>query len=304
MTPKTVRTPHDRFFRAAMSDIRVARDFLATYLSPAVYQQLDLNSLQLMPTSYVDKALKMVLSDVVYKAKLKDGTMAYIHILCEHQSTCDPLMPFRVWQYVINIWADHIKQDKSQSNKLPLVVPLVFYSGSSPYSGATDIRDLIHAPQPLIEEVLFKQTFQLIDVNQLSEDELQQQQWAGMMALIMKHIRDRDIVLFLKRILGSLKRLEQIEGTDFVILLLNYCLNIGETLNIQEFVATVRQGLSQETGEKVMTIAEQLKAEGKLEAIKKIIAKGFEKNMTLKEIHDLTGLSFKELEKLSQEIMH
>lgn len=314
MKNKTVRNAHDRLFRSAMADLKVAKDFLQTHLPPAIKEAINLDSLALQPNSYVDQSLKTVLSDVLYKASLKEGEPAYLYLLCEHESTSNPLMAFRIWQYVINIWADHIKQvkGKNKAKKLPLIFPLVFYTGKTVYSSSTDIRDLIQAPSSLIEQSLFKQTFQLIDVNQLTDDALQQQRWAGMLALMMKHIHDRNILLILRRILEPLRQLEQAGGTDFVVLLLNYCLNSGETFNTEEFVTIVQQGLSPEIGEKVMTIAEQLKAEGKaegrvegeMEALKKIAIKAIYKNLSLQEIQDLTGLSQENLLAIQNEIMH
>lgn len=211
-----------------------------------------------------------------------------------------------MWQYVINIWADHLKQTKGKNKaiKLPLIFPLVFYTGEKAYSGSMDIRDLIQAPSSLIEQSLFKQTFQLIDVNQLADDALHQQQWAGMLALMMKHIRDRDILLFLKQILESLRHLEQAGGTDFVVLLLNYCLNSGETFNTQEFVTIVQHGLSPEIGDKVMSIAEQLKAEGELQAMRKLAENAFLESIPLETIQKLTGFTLEELKTIKDKIKH
>jgi predicted transposase/invertase (TIGR01784 family) len=253
----------------------------------------------------VDESLKTVQSDILYRVKLKEGEYAYLYLLCEHQSTVSPLMPFRVWQYVIKIWADYLKQNKGK--KLPLVYPLVFYTGTEPYNCSVDIRDLIQAPRSLIDQVLFKQTFQLINVNQLAEDDLQGQ-WSGMMALMMRHIRDRDILIFVKKVMYFLRYLEQADGTDYVLLLLNYCLNAGEALDVKEFVETIQQGLSPRTGENVMTIAEQFiekgrregEARGEARGKMEVAIKSLEKGLPFALIEELTGLSKKELEQLQK----
>jgi predicted transposase/invertase (TIGR01784 family) len=304
---KIVHSPHDKFFKSAMADIRVAKDFLKTHLPPAVQEAIDFETLALEPTSYVDESLKKVRSDILYQVKLKGGEYAYLYLLCEHQSTLCPLMAFRVWQYVIKIWANYLKQHGGE--RLPLVYPLVFYTGKNTYNDSVDIRDLIQAPRSLIDQVLFKQTFQLIDVNQLSEGDLEGQ-WSGMMALMMRHIRDRDMLVFLNKVMDSLRHLEQAGGTDYVLLLLNYCLNVGQVLDIQEFVEIVQHGLSTQTGEKVMTIAEQFiekgrregeargEVKGEMKNKKEIAIKCFEKGFPFPLIEELTDLSKQELEQI------
>jgi predicted transposase YdaD len=53
-------------------------DFFQTHLPPAIQEAIDLDSLTLQPNSYVDQSLKTVLSDILYKAKLKVGETAYL----------------------------------------------------------------------------------------------------------------------------------------------------------------------------------------------------------------------------------
>ncbi len=123
-----VHNPHDKFFKATMSNVIVARDFFRQHLSEAIRAHIDFDTLELQPGSYIDKALQYSASDMLYKIRfLKDFECAYIYVLAEHQSSVDNLMPFRLWQYVVSIWNDHIKKNKQ--DKLPLVIPLVFYNG-------------------------------------------------------------------------------------------------------------------------------------------------------------------------------
>jgi predicted transposase/invertase (TIGR01784 family) len=87
---KIVHSPHDRFFKSAMADIRVAKDFLKTHLPPAIQEAIDFETLELEPTSYVDESLKKVRSDILYQVKLKGGEYAYLYLLCEHQHGLSP----------------------------------------------------------------------------------------------------------------------------------------------------------------------------------------------------------------------
>jgi predicted transposase/invertase (TIGR01784 family) len=91
----TIHCPHDSFFKSAMADLRVARDFFGHHLPPAVLAAIDLNTLKLWPNTYVDIVLSNSASDILYQVKIAAKT-AYLYVLCEHQSSVDPLMPFRL----------------------------------------------------------------------------------------------------------------------------------------------------------------------------------------------------------------
>ena len=89
--------PHDSLFRAAMSDLRVARDVLQAYLPPSALRHLDLSTLRLEHGNSVDSALQSLSVDMLYSVR-KPGTepdaspTAYVYVLVEHQSTPHPMM--------------------------------------------------------------------------------------------------------------------------------------------------------------------------------------------------------------------
>lgn len=74
-----------------------------------------------------------------------DKQPGYLFVLAEHQTTPDPLMAFRLWNYLCKIWDRHLKQlDKENKSgkkktkvkeiKLPLIFPLTVYHGkTTPY---------------------------------------------------------------------------------------------------------------------------------------------------------------------------
>lgn len=167
-------------------------------------------------------------------------------------------------KYILGIWRDHLKQ--TGKKKLPLVVPIVFYHGRKPYIYSKDIRDLIDAPKPLVESVLFE-PFHLIDTYKIQDEVLPEHPWVGIMAFFMKHIFEKDILPYLREVMPILRQLEKLDGSNFVQILLKYVLTTAETLNLEAFVEVVQEGLSESTGENVMTIAEQL--------IERGIKKGF-----------------------------
>jgi len=188
----SITSPHDKFFKAAMSDIRVAREFFENFLPEDIRQYVDFNKLELCPKSYIDENLKSSESDILYKTQVHKK-MGYLYLLAEHQSTADPLMPFH-----------------------------------------------------------------LVDTHKIPDEKLREHHWAGIMAFFMKHIFERDFLPFLREIMSDLRQLEVKEGSNFVQVLLKYVFTTAETSNLESLVETVQEGLSELTGEKMMTIAEQL----------------------------------------------
>ncbi|MEM6631921.1 MAG: Rpn family recombination-promoting nuclease/putative transposase [Bacteroidota bacterium] len=61
--------PHDHLFKSTFSDKQIARDYIQHFHPSQLTSHLDLNSLELSATSYVDSELKESLSDVVYFCK-------------------------------------------------------------------------------------------------------------------------------------------------------------------------------------------------------------------------------------------
>src|SRR5262249_55989690 len=114
---------HDRTFRSAMSDLRVAQDFLTHHLPPAIQYKVDLTTLTLRKESYVDEGWKMLVTDVLYTVGWKDKSKiipAFIYVLCEHLSAPQKLAPWRMVTYICRIVEQHLKETTAKT--LPLVL--------------------------------------------------------------------------------------------------------------------------------------------------------------------------------------
>ena len=85
---KSIHTAHDRFFRKALSNIKIAQEFFATHLPKGFQNHVDLKTLSVEKGSFVDSTLREHLSDMLYKVKIEDGA-GYIYVLLEAQSQPD-----------------------------------------------------------------------------------------------------------------------------------------------------------------------------------------------------------------------
>ena len=127
---------HDKFFKKWMSHLLVACDFFATHLSNKLLNLIDLSTLALTKESFIDARLSLQYWDILYKVKIRKQK-SYIYLLREHQSTGERFMPLRIFQYIFRIIHRHVY--KLKCNKLPLVVPIIFYNGQKPYIHHTNI---------------------------------------------------------------------------------------------------------------------------------------------------------------------
>lgn len=205
-------SPHDHFFRAAMAEPRVVKDFFQAHLPTKIQEIISWNSIQLQKESYIDDKLKLQITDMLYAANFNKRP-GYIYLLIEHQSTTDKLMPFRLLKYMFAIQENHLKQ--SNEKQLPLIYPMVFYTGAHSTNHITDIFELFGEQQDLAKDIFLK-PYHLIDLTKLTDEGLKQYLWSGVMARSMKHIYDTDIVPCLKNMLNELQTIEKQEGIGYI----------------------------------------------------------------------------------------
>jgi len=294
---------HDKFVRTVMAEPRVAREFFTLHLPMEIRQVTDLWNLQLQPRSHIDDMRNESTVDILYKTTIA-GHEAYLYLLLEHQSTPDELMAFRMLKYTCDIIAQHLKTTKKKT--IPLIYPMVIYHADRSYPYGTDIKDIVDAPRELVERYFLK-PFQLIDLGQIEDKELKKQSWAGVMGFALKHIFARDIMPYLRDIAELLHNIDGSGGRDYVAIVLQYVLERGELKDKQAFFELINAKISPEVGETIMSLAEQLKAEGKVEGkaerdieiAKRLLAEGVDVAFIAK----ITGLSVVKIKENAKETL-
>jgi hypothetical protein len=134
-------SPHDALFKAIFSDPETAAAELRSALPAAVADRIDFSTLRVEAGSFVDEELRFRHCDLLFSARVA-GRDALVYVLFEHQSSSDPLMALRMLRYVVRIW-DVVLEREPGRTSLPLVVPVVLHHGERPWSGATQIADLV-----------------------------------------------------------------------------------------------------------------------------------------------------------------
>lgn len=271
---KQIINVHDRYFRAAMSQPEVARDFFDAYLPQEIKKRVDLQTLQLCKESFIDEKLQLQITDLLFSINFRDQ-QGYLYLLTEHQSSADKLMPFRICKYIFSIMDQHLK--KSKEKILPVVYPLIYYNGKIKYSHSTDLFTLFGAYNDLAKQVLL-QPIRLIDLTAVTDEELKQHIWSGIMGLSMKRNLMQNTTFF-KTIISLLHNIEKNNVEDYINVTLAYLAQIIDVSNRETFLESMRESLSCNLGEKAMTIAESWIEEGIQKGIQKGIEKGIQQGI-------------------------
>ena len=98
MNLPAANNPHDNFFVDCLSDLTTAKEFLVQHLPQPLLDALDLATMEIDHTRFVDSALRSRYADVVCKFQLKNSQQKiFIITHIEHQSTPQADMPVRVF---------------------------------------------------------------------------------------------------------------------------------------------------------------------------------------------------------------
>jgi len=128
-TPKKeVLHPDDHFFSVVMREAANARAYLVNFY-PQLSEQLDLDSLLLADTSFVNPQFKTFDSDIVYRCRFKDASEElYFSLLWEHKAYKAEDVAIQIGLYIFQAL---YKLSKETDKKLEPVIPLLFYNGKS-----------------------------------------------------------------------------------------------------------------------------------------------------------------------------
>ena len=291
-------SPHDRYIRSIFTIPKIAREFFEAHLPEKVKEAIDLNTIEPQKDSFIDDKLKQQISDILFATKFNNEE-GYIYCLLEHASTPDKMLPLRLVKYMSAIIDQHLK--KSESNKLPIIYPLVLYTGQKPFPYSTDLFELYGANQDLAREIMGR-PYKIVDLTQASDEELKKYFWFGAAALIAKHIKDPDILPTLKVAIDLFRKIESLGEKqyieEYIYVTLSYVVEAAEIKDKEAFIETIRKGLTEINEDKIMTLAEQWKQEGlekgRLEIARSMILKGFDTQI----IMEVTGLSQEQVSEL------
>jgi len=144
MPEDSIHQPNDKLLKATFSVPENARAFFESHLPPALAEAVDWSSLSLEPSSFIDPQFASSESDLLFHIKLQQSE-AFLYLLFEHQSSEDPRMALRLLSYILRIW-ERFAQNHAPPAKLPAILPIVLAQGKRPWKTSTRLEDLIDLP--------------------------------------------------------------------------------------------------------------------------------------------------------------
>jgi hypothetical protein len=213
---------HDKLFKQVMGVTENAASVLAAALPAEVIEWLDLANMTPAPTNYISEVLRERNSDVVYWVPVRgaeNGEHALLHMLAEHQSTVDPIMPVRCFIYAGLMLAAYIR-NHPKTKKVPAVLSVVYHQG---LKGKWDkpveflnVIDLEKDAKEALARWLWKGEFFLKDLPVTSVDSLRAAHMtkvAFLMALMLRDLpRTADPVAFVLRYVEEFRAAESEDG--------------------------------------------------------------------------------------------
>lgn len=192
---------HDKMFRNILSRKKEMANFLNQFLN--LREKIEEKQIIQCHTDFVTKQYKNKHSDIIYKLKDKP-----IYFLVEHQSTIDPEMPLRIWEYVGEIMQKEsiIQETYLRKDKVyPVVVPIVIYTGFQKWNAKRNFADRQYQSTNY-KEYEINLEYNLIAVQDYTYEELQKKQTLFASIMIMEKCNDtEELIIQIDRIIEMIK---------------------------------------------------------------------------------------------------
>ena len=222
-------------------------------------------------------------------------------------------MPFRLLEYEVAIIRSAIDKSKikNKSYKIPLVMPIVLYTGKQKWNA----NKYLEKSQEKIQGLNIKiGNYSLVDINNYTEKELlEDNTFISKMMLIEKSKNTEEIAKTLEKIINKTQK----EDKELLKSIIEIFLE--EKIGIQKSTELIRKLESE--SDSMLAIVDMIRKEnqmyidmgrkegkkegkkvgrieGKKDTLREIAIKMLKKNLTEKEITEITGISKKELNNL------
>ena len=295
-----INQKHDKMFKEMLSEKKSTVDFINSFL----HLNLVEDDMEKYEKEFRTSEFSNVEADVVYKIKNKN-----VFILIEHQSSVDYKMSYRIMRYKYAIIESAIdkKRLKEQSYRIPMVIPIVLYTGKRKWKRLL-INDIEEKVEGYAENWL---GYTLIDVNEFSKEELLADNLIITKAMLIEKSKNKEeLYKNIEEVINIQKEKKAFDNLQLEKLI-TYELSETEDKNIMhEFIEKIR---NIEGSEKIMTNASRIinkeirkqRKEGREERIQQglqqgmvLVAKRLKGKMNMKDISQITGLSETEIENL------
>lgn len=296
----STKNVHDTSFRNVLANKREAYLFINNVLKlKDTENEIAMEQLEQCDNRYITKTYYNKETDILYKIKNRQ-----VYFLIEHQSSVDYEMPKRIMEYVIEILRKNVEQKeiKNKRYKLPLIIPIVLYTGNKKWN----VKDYIVEIQEEVSGYKNREfgKYILVDANKYKEEDLIENEGALSKIILLEKAKDIEKT-YEKIKYENLKEYEKELIDEYTC---NVASRILPEIKIEEIREKVRkkEGGESMLADALLKMKEKYIVEGKRDGIesgrreeKLKIAKSLKlMGLKVEDIVKATGLSKNEIEEL------
>ena len=317
--------PHDKGYRQLLANKKTFLELLQTFVREGWVREIEEGNLTLVDKSYVLQDFSDKEADIVYRLRLR-GTEVIFYVLLELQSTVDHTMPFRLLQYMVEVWRDVYNNTPERERmrkgfRLPAIVPAVLYNGKKGWTASRNFREY-QLGHGRFAGRLLDFSYILFDVVRYDEEDLYRA--ANVVSSVFyldQTVDPRELVGRIRKLADVLKGMDPEEFRQVIVWLRNVIkrklpgllqeevdrvleeteprevdkmiTNIERTLDVMQRVAEAR---GMEKG--IREGQTKGKIEGKVEVARAALKKG----LSMDDVVEITGLSMETVLELKREL--
>ncbi|MEC9441945.1 MAG: Rpn family recombination-promoting nuclease/putative transposase [Myxococcota bacterium] len=155
---------YDETYKRLFTNVELLEEIIRYFISEELADALDFSKVDGLETTTFSQDLEKRESDRIIKIKLEDGEDLYLILMLEFQSSNDPSMVVRIWNYLGRLFEEQVRlQGKGKSLRLPLVLPVVIHNGDGKWTAATELDELIEGSDLWGEVLLMRLGYHCID---------------------------------------------------------------------------------------------------------------------------------------------
>ena len=282
-----IRKIHDELFRDILNNKEEFTWFLNSFIK--LDMNITKNDLEKYNRSFVTEEYKSKYSDVVYKIKNEN-----IFLLVEHQSTIDYSMPYRMLTYCYEIMRDAVDKTKLKNKdyKLPIVVPILLYTGNRKWR----VPEYIHTIHSMSAGISMR--YEIIDAHNYSKERLLSSN--SMVGFTMEAERSKTEEEFEDALKAMIKN--KPNEVDTIVRIMKYVYKDRlSDKEIDEFYKKIKNGEVKGIMTTIRTRLAQhdkkLIQQGRIQVAKRLLNMGYDKE----QVQKASGLTKKQFDKLINE---
>ena len=116
-------------------------------------------------------------SDCIWKVKFKDGDISFVWIIIEFQTKSQHHMAYRIAEYTFSLMQQLVKKYEKtkynflkKDNGLPLIFPIVLFSGDGEWNAPLNIKDLYNEKAKTFHNYIFSLEYFLIKEQEICQN--------------------------------------------------------------------------------------------------------------------------------------